>query len=312
MALFNSGRHSFNKKYERISDAYRIANQYRRRRRIHRSVIGGYDGDGAEIVLPSRREKYGRRSFNIWKKIWSVFPLKYIVRLFARFSGSLRITDETRMSVLLGYIPSKLFLGLCVITCGLYPYIWMWDNAYAFNKLGEHRINEESLKRLAVLGLITQLFVPFSAGAWMVWKATGSALASEVFKTAVFVFLPLYFFIVFPMRCFNYFCVRWALRGAVIEWDSEGVMVNRSITSWLKLFLLGSIYIQYHINRLMGLGMPGFADPSEIESDASLFEIIDDYVKVGNRDRVVVSWTKDDFEPENDDEFEDDYEEYDG
>ena len=88
-------------------------------------------------------------------------------------------------------------------------------------------------------------------------------------------------------------------------------MINRSITSWFKLFLLGSIYIQHHINRLMGLGMPGFADVSEIEHDASLMDIIDDYIAIGKPDRVVASWTKDDFEPENDDEFEDYYEDHD-
>ena len=312
MALFSGGRHSLNKKYERISDAYRIANQYRRRRRTRRPFVVGFDGEGGEIILPSRREKFGKRHLSVWWKIWSAFPLKYISLLLAKSWRSMRIMRETRASALLGYIPSKLFMGLCLITCGLYPYIWMWDNTYAFNKVGDRRINEESVKRLAVLGFIVQLLVPFSAGAWIVWKATGLAIVSEVFQTAVFVFLSLYFIVIFPMRCFNYFCVRWALRSAVIGWDREGVMVNRSMTSWLKLFLLGSIYIQYHINRLMGLGMPGFADPSEIERDSSLIEIIDDYVTVGKRDRVVVSWTKDDFEPENYDEFKDDDEEYDG
>ena len=253
-------------------------------------------------------------------------PFKYIPLLFKKIIGRIRVGGETRASALLGYIPSKLFLGLCVITCGLYPYIWMWSNAYAFHMIGSHRINEESVRRLmrghrineesvrrlAVLGFIVQLLLPVSAGAWIVWKATGFAIASEVFRTAAFVFLSLYFAVIFPMRCFNYFCVRWTLRGAVVEWDREGVMVSRSMTSWLKLFLLGSLYIQYHINRLMGLGMPGFADHSEIEYDTSLMEIINGYIAVGGKpDRVVASWTKDDFEPEYDDEFEDD-EEYDG
>jgi hypothetical protein len=189
----------------------------------------------------------------------------------------------------------------------------MWDNTYAFNKVGGRRINEESVKRLAVLGFIVQLLMPFSVGALIVWKVTGTVIAGEIFQTAAFVFLSLYFVVIFPMRCFNYFCMRWALRSAVIEWDREGVMVDRSITSWLKLFLLGSLYIQYHINRLMGLGMPGFADYSEIERDASLAEIIGNYVAAGSKsDRVVASWTKDDFEPEDYDEFEDYDEDDDG
>ena len=312
MALFDSGRHSFNKKYERLSDVYRIANKYKKRRRTPRPIKSGLDDDGSEIFLQSRREKFGKSRFGILKTIWSVLPLKYIPLLFVKLFGNMRIRRDTRATAVLGYIPSKLFLGLCLITFGLYPYIWMWDNTYAFNKVGDRRIDEESVKRFAVLGFIVQLLLPVSVGVWIAWKITGSTIAGEVLQTVTFVFLSLYFVVIFPLRCFNFFCVRWALRSAVIEWDREGVMINRSITSWLKLFLLGSIYIQYHINRLMGLGMPGFADPSEIERDVSLIDIIDEYVTVGKRDRFVVSWTKDDFEPEDDDEFEDYDEGYDG
>ena len=312
MVLFNRGRHSFNKKYERLSEAYRIANQYRKRKRSHRPhIYGGYDGEGKEVFLSSRRERFGKHRVNTWKRMRSAFPLKIIPLLFAKLLERMRLIDETRASALMGYIPTRLFMGLCIVTCGLYPYIWMWDNTYAFNKIGDSRIKEESVKRFAVLGFFVQLLLPVAVGMWIAWKVTGSAVTREVFETVVFVFLSLYIVVIFPMRCFNYFCVRWTLRSAVIEWDSEGVMVNRSITSWFKLFLLGSIYIQHHINRLMGLGMPGFADPSEIEPDASLIDIIDGYVLVSKSDRVAASWTKDDFEPENDD-FEDYDEEYDG
>jgi hypothetical protein len=57
----------------------------------------------------------------------------------------------------------------------------------------------------------------------------------------------------------------------------------------------------------MGLGMPGFADTSEIESDSTLGELIGNFVVPVKTDRVAVSWTKDDFEPkEYEDEYEDD------
>ena len=204
---------------------------------------------------------------------------------------------------LLGYIPSKLYLGLCFVTCGLYPYIWLRENARAFEKTSGGRVRELSARRLAFLGMTVQLILPFSIGAWIVWMATGSEVAGEVFRAAFFLFLALYFAVVFPMRCSNYFCARWALRSAVIEWDASGVMINRSIASWLKLFLLGSVYVQYHINRLMGLGMPGFADFSEIEGDATLLERLGDYLMTGKADRVAASWTKDNFEPEDDDEY---------
>jgi hypothetical protein len=193
----------------------------------------------------------------------------------------------------------------------------MWGNTYAFNTVGGRRINEGSVKRLAVLGFMVQLLLPISVASYVAWRFTGYEIAIEARRAAVFAFLSLYFLVVFPMRCFNYFCIRWAIRGAVIDWDREGVMVGRTMTSWLKLFLLGSVYIQYHINRLMGLGMPGFADASEIEPDISLTEIIDDYVVLGRADRSSASWTKDEYKPEYDDELDEDeedeeYEEYDG
>ena len=133
---------------------------------------------------------------------------------------------------------------------------------------------------------------------------------SEAWSAIAFVYASVYLLIIFPMRCFNYFCVRWAIRAAVIDWDREGVMVGRSVTSWFKLFLLGSVYLQYHINRLMGLGMPGFADVSEIEPDATLRERINDYVVTGRPDRAVVSWTKDNYVSEYGDDYEEREEEY--
>jgi hypothetical protein len=310
MAIFNSGHHSFNKKYERFSDVYKLSAKYRRRTRSRRPNKRESDSSD-EVFVPSRREKFGGKKVTLWKRIWSIFPLKYIARLFGKFSERMRAIRETRASARLGYIPTKLFLGLCLVTCGLYPYMWMWGNTYAFNTVGGRRINEGSIKRLAVLGFVVQLLLPISAASHIAWRLTGHEVAFEARRIAILVFLSLYFLVVFPMRCFNYFSIRWAVRGAVIDWDNEGVMVGRTITSWIKLFLLGSVYIQYHINRLMGLGMPGFADASEIEPDVSLTEIIDGYVVLGRSDRSSASWTKDDFEPEYDDEP-DEYEEYDG
>ena len=185
MALFNRGQHSFNKKYERFSDVYKQSTKYRKRTRTHRTK-----GSGAnEFFLPSRRERFGKKRASFWGRIWSVFPLKYIALIFANFRGRMRVIREARTSAILGYIPTKLFLGLCVITCGLYPYIWMWGNAYAFNTVGDRRINESSVKRLAVLGFMVQLLLPIAIGARIAWRITGAGLADEASQIAAFVFL---------------------------------------------------------------------------------------------------------------------------
>jgi hypothetical protein len=308
MALFSRGQHSFNKKYERFSDVYKYSTKYRKRTRLGR-VNTSRDED---TCLPSRMEKFGKKRAGLWAFIWSLFPLKYVARLASKLSARMRMIRETRRSALLGYIPTKLFIALCVATCGLYPYMWMWGNTYAFNTVGGRRIDESSVKRFAMLGFMVQMLLPTAAVSRAVWNFTEMEAAHQTFQISLLAFVTLYALVIFPMRCFNYFCVRWALRGAVIAWDSEGVMVGRTITSWVKLFLLGSAYIQYHINRLMGLGMSGFADASEIEPDATLGEILDNYVTVGKSDRAAASWTKDDFEPEYDDDPEYYEEEYDG
>ncbi|MDR0764477.1 MAG: hypothetical protein LBE65_02665 [Synergistaceae bacterium] len=254
------------------------------------------EGEAGGFSLPSRRARRGERR-GIVRRVVSSRPFRWVKGVFAYFGDKRRAIREARESAVLGYIPLKIFLGFCVITLGVYPYVWIWGNAYAFDKIGERGA---SFKRLAVPGFAVQMFLPVSAAFYAVWYFTGSRMAFEIAYAAAAAFASLYLSVIFPTRCFDYFRFRWALRSAVIKWDSEGVMVERTMPSWIGLFLFGSAYIQYHINRLMGLGMPGFADASEIESDATLAERIGGYVVTGRADRVAVPWTKDDFEPEED------------
>ncbi|MDR0652327.1 MAG: hypothetical protein LBG12_03365 [Synergistaceae bacterium] len=258
--------------------------------------------------MPSRRAPRRKKRGILWR-IFSSGPFSRIRAVFTYFRDKRRRAREAHESAVLGYIPLKIFLGLCVVTLGTYPYAWIWNNAYAFNKMGERRVDETSFKRLAVLGFVVQMLLPVSGALYAAWYFTGLDMALEIAYAVVFALVLLYLSVIFPMRCFNYFCFRWALRSAVIKWDSEGVMVGRTMSSWIALFLFGSAYIQHHINRLMGLGMPGFADASEIESDDTLGEWIGRYIVTGQADRVAVPWTKDDFEPE---EYEDEYDDSDG
>jgi hypothetical protein len=293
MIFSGKGQHSLNKKYERFSEVYVKTNKNRKRTRLSSSQKP--EEENCEYVLPSRRASRGKK-----RGIFSTRPFRWARAIFAYFSDRRRAVREAHESAVLGYIPLKIFLGLCVITLGAYPYVWIWGNAYAFNKMGERRVDEASFKRLAVLGFVVQMLVPVSAALYAAWYFTGLDMALEVAHAVVFALVLLYLSVIFPMRCFNYFCFRWALRSAVIKWDFEGVMAGRAMPSWIGLFLFGSAYIQHHINRLMGLGMPGFADASEIESDATLGELIGNYVVTVKTDRVAVPWTKDDFEPEED------------
>jgi hypothetical protein len=303
MIFSGKGQHSLNKKYERFSEVYVKTNKYRKKT-LSSSSSQKPEEEDSGLPLPSRRASHGKK-----RGIFSIWPFRLLRAAFARFRDRRRAVREAHESAVLGYIPLKIFLGLCVITLGTYPYMWIWGNAYAFNKMGERRIDEASFKRLAVLGFVVQMLLPVSAALYAAWYFTGLYMVIEIAHAVLFALVMLYLSVVFPMRCFNYFCFRWALRSAVIKWDSDGVMVGRAMPSWIGLFLFGSAYIQHHINRLMGLGMPGFADASEIESDASLGELIGNYVVTVKTDRIAVSWTKDDFEPE---EYEDEYDDSDG
>jgi hypothetical protein len=311
MSLFKKGQHSLNKKYERFSEVYIKTNKYRKKTRLPRSRKSGPDSASDEFALPSRRaDRFTRRKLG--RRLGSLWPFKYIGMIFAFFDGRMRAMREAHESAVLGYVPIKLFIGLCLITMGLYPYIWIWNNAYAFNKLGDRRVTEASFKRLAALGFAAQSLLPISAAFYAAGRFFDARIAIEISYAVTFALVAIYLLAVFPMRCFNYFCVRWALRSAVIKWDIDGVMVGRAMPSWFKLFLFGSVYIQRHINRLMGLGMPGFADVSEIESDATLGELIESYVLTEKTDRIAAHWTKDNFEPEYDEDPDYEDEEYDG
>jgi hypothetical protein len=302
MIYSGKGQHSLNKKYERFSEVYVKTNKYRKRTRLSHSR----KQDGDDFVLPLRRAPREKKR-GVVRRVISSRLFRPVRTALANFGERRRAVRKARESAVLGYIPLKIFLGLCLVTLGAYPYVWIWGNVYAFNKMGERRIGEGSFKRLAVLGFAVQMLLPACAALYAAWHFTGIGLAHEITFAVAFAFVLLYSSVIFPMRCFSYFCVRWALRSAVIKWDREGVMVGRTMPSWIGLFLFGSAYIQYHINRLMGLGMPGFADASEIESDTTLGELIGRYVITVKTDRVAVPWTKDDFEPEG---YEDEDEEY--
>jgi hypothetical protein len=284
MGLFRSGKHSFNEKYRSFSDAQKRVSvkQKQRARRLLRKLrpdadgIGKYDG----VPLPRRKDLREKQRFSA----------RFTARFQARTAGvrerlrRMRAAQEARV---LGYIPMSLYIALCLATFGLYPYVWVWENVNAFLKVGGERIPDKSLRRFAVLGFAVQTLFPLGILLAIAAFFTGFPGIAVYAHMAFAAFVSLYAVFVLPLRCFHHFGLRWNIRGAVVAWDQEGVMIGRTMTSWAKLFFFGSAYIQHHINRLMGLGMPGFADPAEIGPTVSLTEWIADYVTVKRVDRAV-------------------------
>ena len=225
--------------------------------------------------LPKRR----RRS----KKARSTSPARAdkLLNLLPRNLGprGLRGILFPGANAALGYIPVTLFLGFAILTLGLYPYIWLWSNLHAFEKIGVSAGDDRNIRRFAVYGFCVQMLLPlalllYGAGAFL-----ASGLVLELSFRCSLAYLALYVLVILPLRCGCYFDMRWKIRSRVADWDSAKIMMDRTLPSWFKLFLWGSLYVQHHINRLMGLGMPGFADPSEITDDFAVVQWVKDYVK---------------------------------
>jgi hypothetical protein len=291
--MFNKGKHAYSPKYARFIKWQGSSKAQGRRVRRSSSYLTDEKGDALEVspgvFLPSRSEVRSRRR-NRWGATRILGFLGSLRLLNLAASGIFAVRERLRSvrraqeSALLGYIPLRIFLGISVVTLGLYPYIWVWGNVYAFMKVCGPRVRGAVFRRFAVVGFCTQLMIPLAVCSCLWGAATGSEQAYELAARALLFFAVSYFAIIGPMRCSCYFDLRWNLRSAVAMWDRNSVMIDRTMTSWFKLFILGSVYIQFHINRLMGLGMPGFADAEEISAEFSLGEWIREYLRPKSRD----------------------------
>jgi hypothetical protein len=178
------------------------------------------------------------------------------------------------------YIPAGLFVLLSVASAGIYPYFWLLDRVDTFAAVDAIRLDRTGIDRYCVLGIIAQLLPIAAAGVFMwahftglrQWYAYASIILAAYAAALVFVILPL--------RCFYHFDIRWRMRRAVSLWDKNGLMIARTAPSLFCLFLFGNAYIQRHINRLIGLGMPGLTGYDEIGTEVTLGDTIKEYVRV--------------------------------
>lgn len=178
----------------------------------------------------------------------------------------------------MGYIPVELFTALSVLTLGLYPFSWLWSNSAAFANLCGGRLQEKRLRLYAVTGFCAQLLLPVSLALFLVRRFTDAPWLWDLGPRFLLLYAASYVLLVFPQRCYHFFDLRWNIRRAVEAWDKDGVMINRTIKSLIELFAFGSAYIQFHINRLIGLGMPGFAGQEEIMREFSVKSWLNEYV----------------------------------
>lgn len=192
--------------------------------------------------------------------------------------GRLRSVRSRNKEDVLGYIPIPIFVGLSVLTLGLYPYVWFAQNARAFVILSLEKIEERSLRHYTVTGFFVQLLLFSSLVLAILGGVADSALLTEYAMRFAFFYFSLNMLVLLPVRSFLYFGLRWNLRRAVAAWDHTRIMIPRTMPSWWKLFIFGSLYIQFHINRVIGLGMPGFADAEDLREPLPFLEWLGGYL----------------------------------
>jgi hypothetical protein len=214
-----------------------------------------------------------------WPALFAISTLSFVIRKsFSVLRGGFFKVRPRGKNAVLGYVPVELFIALCLLTFGLYPYAWLWGNSSAFVSLCGYRLQEKRVRFCAAIGFCIQLIPIVSLALYAVWRYTASPQLLDFALHSALLYVAAYVLLVLPQRCYCFFDIRWNLRRTVETWDKDGVMIDRTMTSWLKLFAFGSIYIQFHANRLIGLGMPGFAGQDEIMPDFSVRRWLQEYV----------------------------------
>jgi hypothetical protein len=221
-----------------------------------------------------------------WPILFAVSTISFVARrcfALARGAFSKARADSPKAPAVLGYIPVELYAALSVLTCGLYPFSWLWSNSAAFTNLCANRFQEKRLRLYAVTGFCVQLLLPVSLALFLASRFTDSLRFEYFAPRFLLLYAASYLLLVFPQRCYHFFDLRWNIRRAVEAWDKDGVMISRTMKSWFKLFTFGSAYIQFHINRLIGLGMPGFVGQDEIMREFSVKNWLNEYVIIKKR-----------------------------
>ena len=169
-----------------------------------------------------------------------------------------------------GHFSIPLYLCFCILTCGLYPYIYLRRNAQALANFSD-RVSARRIKVYTAIGLAVQAVAIVGLLLFLYGLAFSDGAPAKTTSSPAVAYLFLLILIVLPLRCFHQFNIAAAIRHEVILWDPSQIMIGRTANSWTFLFLLGSVYIQHHINRLAGLGMPTLrdddsaAEPAEAE-----------------------------------------------
>lgn len=168
------------------------------------------------------------------------------------------------------YIPLLIFVPISLLTFGIYPYIWFLRRIDSFAAIGTGELDRNRAVAYCIIGSAACAMLSAGLAAWSFAQWHHLALAGALLLVLAVV----------PMRTFWLFELRRRLRDVAHEWDQGAMMTYRTLPSPTLLFIFGSFYLQLHINRLIGLGMPDLGDYDDVAAweDASLREVLTDFL----------------------------------
>ena len=191
--------------------------------------------------------------------------------------------EHAALTRTIDYIPLVLYLLFSVGSVGLYPYHWLLKRIDGFEVAGVTGLDRAGIGRYCALGICAQFLLVASGviGLWGWFTGIHEWYASAFLMLAVYG--AAFVLVILPMRCFYHFDIRWRLRRATSRWDENGLMIVRTAPSLFLLFLFGTVYIQRHVNRLIGLGMPGFTGYDDLGADTTIGDAVREYVRSTTR-----------------------------
>lgn len=191
-----------------------------------------------------------------------------------------RVAEHARaLRAELSYMPLTVFVSLCAATLGLYPYLWLASRAWSFAALDPVAFDARAALRYCAVAAAAHCLLVLSAVPGLVWLIGGYELAAVVTRAMLSLYAALALLVVLPLRWACLTAMRWAMRSAAAAWAADLVIIPRTMRSLLATHLLGTVYAQAHINRLVGLGMPGLAGYDDMWNDVSAADVVRDFLR---------------------------------
>lgn len=233
---------------------------------------------------PKRRRRGSRKRRRLWRRAEH-----------ARRSSAARLGDRPRKDktqntqavqeqeeaapASLTYVPVFLFIQYTVFTLGFYPILWLRKCARALDRMSGGAFDARAAMRCCIAKAVSRAALVLCALCIASSIAFGSLALLHAAEFFLISFIAVTVAISAPLSCKCFFDIRWHIRRAAAEWDGSGLMLRNTMPSPVLLFIFGSAYVQYHVDRLIELDMPGFDGYDDVVVDAPAASVLKSFVR---------------------------------